>query len=124
MNAKRAVALVGLVLLCATLTRAHAQLCHGIPVYQGARLDTAETNFARAIGGADAYCYRTEDGVEKVTAFYRKQSGLIFLGGDTTGARFIHESDNYRVYIVITSPWPSAKTGELNRDTSVNLIKE
>jgi hypothetical protein len=61
----------------------------GIQAYEGARLDTEETNFLRKIGGADGYCYRTGDDVKKVTAFYQKHPGLTSLGTNGTGGMFV-----------------------------------
>ena len=103
---------------------AHGEERHGIQIYKGAKLDTVETNFAREIAGADAYCYRTGGSVKKVSAFYRKQPGLMSLGGDATGERFVKEENGYTVYVLIANPWSAAKTGQLNEDTIIRIMRE
>jgi len=103
---------------------AHSEERHGIQIYKGAKLDTVETNFAREVAGADAYSYRSGESVKKVSAFYRKQPGLMSLGGDDTGERFVKEGEGYTVYILIANPWSAAKTGQLNEDTLIRIMKE
>jgi len=103
---------------------AHGEERHDIKIYKGAKLDTVETNFAREVAGADAYCYRTGDSVEKVSAFYRKQPGLMSLGGDATGERFVKEAGGYTVYVLVANPWPASKTGQLNEDTVIRIMRE
>jgi len=95
----------------------------GIQVYEGARLDTEETNFLKKVG-SDGYCYRTGDDVKKVTAFYQKHPGLTSLGIDGTGGMFVKEENGHTVYIRIASPWQPAKGGEMKKDTIVVITRE
>jgi hypothetical protein len=88
----------------ASFAPVHPDERHGIQVYDGARLDTEETDFMREIGESDGYCFRTPDSMEKVTAFYNKQPGLTSPGSDKTGARYIKEENGHTVYIIIANP--------------------
>jgi hypothetical protein len=108
----------------ASLASAHAIEQHGIRVYEGARLDEQETKFGSEIAGAYMYCYRTRDGVAKVTVFYKSQPGLTFMGGDESHSLFMKEDDNHTMRIGIANPWTAARTGRMNMDTLIQIIKE
>ena len=96
----------------------------GVQVYGGARLDTEETTFLKSVG-ANSYCYRTEDNVKKVTAFYQKHPGLTSLGGvNEMGGMFVKEAKGYTVYIKVESPWQPSKGGEQRKDTIIVITKE
>lgn len=113
--------LVGLLMIAS----ARAEERHGIRVYGGAILDTVETNFVQEVVGGDGYCFRTTDSVEKVSAFYRQLPGLVSRGGDESEERFVKELENGQtVYVMIASPWTAAKTGQLQEDTIIKIIKE
>ena len=72
--------LAALFTIFASFASVHPAEHHGIQVYGGARLDMEETNFLREKAGADGYCYRAGDSVEKVTAFYQKHPGSDLPG--------------------------------------------
>lgn len=95
----------------------------GVEVYGGARLDTEQTNFLKN-AGADSYCYRTDDSVKKVAAFYQKHPGLTSLGANETGGMFVKEGNGHTVYIKVESPWQPAKGGELKKDVIIVITKE
>ncbi len=102
----------------------HSAERHGIQVYAGARLDAEETNFLREKAGADGYCYRTGDRVEKVMAFYQRHPGVISLGSDKNGGMFVKEGDGPAVYIKVQSPWQPAKGGPMQEDTFIGITRE
>jgi len=95
----------------------------GIQVYKGARLDTEETKFLKNVG-ADSYCYRTEDRVNKVAAFYQQHPGLTSLGVNETGGMFVKEGNGHTVYVKVESPWQPSKGGELKKDVIIVITKE
>jgi len=117
-----ALALITAILASPASVRAEER--HGIQVYEGARLDAAETKFLREIAGADGYFYRTGDSVEKVTAFYQKQPGLTSLGSNESGAWLVKEEGGHTVHVKIQSPWQPAAGGPMNEDTSILIAKE
>lgn len=96
----------------------------GVPVYGGAVLDAGETAFLRNTAGADGHFYRTRDSVEKVLAFYGKQTGLTSLGANTSGGRFLKEEGGRTVYVIIESPWQPARGGAVSTDTSICIVRE
>lgn len=112
-----------LITVFAPLDFIHAAEHFGVQVYGGARLDTEQTNFLKN-AGADSYCYRTEDRVNKVAAFYQKHPGLTSLGVNETGGMFVKEGNGYTVYIKVESPWQPAKGGELKTDAIIVITKE
>jgi hypothetical protein len=113
-----------LVTVCASFALLQGAEHFGVQVYGGARLDAEETAFMREKGGGDGYCYRTEDRVQEVTAFYQKQPGVISVGTDETGGMFLKEDDGHTVYITVASPWQPAKGGEMKKDTIISIIGE
>jgi hypothetical protein len=116
--------LTALIAILASFASVHAAEHHGIQVYAGAQLDMEETNFLREKAGADGYCYRTGDRVEKVTAFYQKHPGLTSLGSDTNGGMFVKEENGRTVYIKVQSPWQPAKGGPMKEDTFIGITQE
>ena len=113
-----------LITIFASLDPVHGAEHFGIQVYGGARLDAEETTFLKSVG-ANSYCYRTEDNVKKVAAFYQKHPGLTSLGGvNETGGMFVKEAKGYTVYIKVESPWQPSKGGELKKDTIIVITKE
>ena len=118
------ISLCVLMTVFASVAPVHAVEQHGIRIYEGARLDEQETKFGREIAGADMYCYRTRDSVAKVTAFYKSQSGLTFMGGDESHSLFIKEEGNHMVRVAIANPWTAAGSGKMNTDTLIQIIKE
>ncbi len=99
-------------------------VCHGVQVYPGARQDAEQTKFLRELAGADGCCFRTQDSLKKVAAFYQAQSGLTSMGVDETMGMFVKEGDGRTVYVKIASPWQPAKGGELQKDTSIVITRE
>lgn len=93
---------------------------HGVPVYPGARYDAATSGALKDAMKLDAACYRTGDGVGKVMAFYQKQPGLKVVAQDTEGG-MLRKGD---VDVTVQRPWMDMKTGAMNKDTLVSIVKQ
>lgn len=92
---------------------------HGVAVYPGAKLDAAATDVVRQMTKNDAGCYRTADPVAKVTAFYRKQPGVSVTHEDAETSL----SKKGAVDITVQRPWMDLKTGTMNQDTLISIVK-
>jgi hypothetical protein len=90
----------------------------GVGIYPGANLDSAATEFLKQISPESA-AYRTGDKVEKVIAFYKKQPGLNFVGGDQGGGMLRKGN----VDVTVQSPWMDTKTGKMEKDTLISIVK-
>ena len=62
---------------------------------------------------------RTKDSVSKVVDFYKKQNGLKLMHADETGAMF----KKGKIDITLQTPWMDMKTGKMNKDTLISLVK-
>lgn len=91
----------------------------GVSVYPGASSDSAATEFLKQISPESA-AYRTGDKVEKVIAFYKKQPGLNFIGGNQEGGMFRKGN----VDVTVQSPWMDTKTGKMEKDTLISFVKK
>jgi hypothetical protein len=120
----RMAGLAVLVAVLASFTPLSAAEHFGVPVYGGARLDNEETSFLQKNAAPDGYVYRSADKAEKVAAFYSKQPGVLSLGSDEHGGRFIKEGGGFTVYVTVESPWQPARGGEVNQDTRIVIVKE
>ena len=99
---------------------ARAEEKHGVPVYPGARYDAATSGALRDAMKVDAACYRTADEVAKVTAFYQKQPGFKVLAQGAEGS-MLRKGD---VDVTVQRPWMDMKTGAMNKDTLVSIVKQ
>jgi hypothetical protein len=96
----------------------------GVQVYPGARQDAGETAFLRKIGVEQGYFYRTGDKADKVVAFYLKQPGLMSIGHDANGGKFMKQAGDRTVYVTVESPWQPSKGGEMSKDTKILIVQE
>ena len=106
-------------LFVAGILVAGAEEKFGVKVYDGAKYDATTSKTLSESMSIQAACYRTNDGVAKVTAFYAKQAGLESMGGDKEGAMF-KKGD---VDITIQNPWMDMKTGKMMKDTLISIVK-
>ena len=90
----------------------------GVSIYPGATYDSATAEFLKQISPESA-AYRTGDKVEKVIAFYKKQPGLNFIGGDLEGGMFRKGN----LDVTVQSPWMDTKTGKMEKDTLISIVK-
>ncbi len=105
--------------LLAFAVSAGAEEKFGVKVYDGAKYDASTSKSVSEAMSIDASCYRTSDSVAKVVAFYKKQPGLNHMGGDGEGAMF-KKGD---VDITIQNPWMDMKSGKMNKDTLISIVK-
>ena len=103
--------------LAAAMTAAEERF--GVPVYPGARSDEAVTRSIRAGMKIDAACYRTDDPVLTVAAFYRRQ-GLRLIGKVTAEAGFFQQG---AVDVTLQRPWTDLATGTLMNDTLITIVR-
>lgn len=80
-------------------------------------MDSAATEFLKQISPESA-AYRTGDKIEKVMAFYKKQPGMNFVGGEQEGGMFRKGN----VDVTVQSPWMDTKTGKMEKDTLISIV--
>jgi len=91
----------------------------GVKVYENAKPDKATSAALSESMSIEAFCYRTSDSLDKVVAFYKKEPGLEFMGGDKESAMF----KKGEVDVTIQNPWMDMKTGQLTKDTLITIVK-
>ena len=112
--------MVGLALVCVVgAGLASAQDAFGVKVYKGAKPDDETTQFLKTSLHVDALCFRTNDDVGKVVEFYKSQPGLTLIDESKEGGMF-KAGD---VDITIQNPWMDMKTGKMNKDTLISVVK-
>ncbi len=95
----------------------------GVAVYPGAKYDQARTELLMKSLSARGAAYRTNDGIAKVTEFYRKKGLLLLKMGSPSPERVRFKADS-GVDVVVQNPWRDAKTGAKMTDTLVLIFKE
>ena len=103
----------------AGIITAGAEEKFGVKVYDGAKYDASTSKTLSESMSIHAACYRTNDGVAKVVAFYKKQAGLESMGESKEGAMF-KKGD---VDITIQNPWMDMKSGKMMKDTLISIVK-
>lgn len=98
---------------------AGAQDAFGVKVYTGAKPDEETTQFLKNSLNVEALCYRTTDDVAKVVEFYKSQPGLTLIDESKESGMF-RAGD---IDITIQSPWMDMKTGKMNKDTLISIVK-
>jgi hypothetical protein len=88
----------------------------GVPVYPGAKLDTAVTKFLKQTSH-EAAGYRTSDSITKVVNFYRKQAGMELIDSNAEAALFRRDD----VDVTVQSPWMDRKTVKMMKDTLIAI---
>ena len=106
-----------LIALCAAALGAEEKF--GVKVYEGAKLDEALSKWVSESFSLEAFCYRTNDSLEKVVAFYKKEPDLKLMGESKESAMF-KKGD---VDITIQNPWLDAKTGQMIKETLITIAK-
>jgi hypothetical protein len=95
----------------------------GVAVYPGAKPDTATAAAVKKMmSAADVACYRSPDTVDKVVAFYKKQTNLTEIGTTAEGGMFKKKGDA-GVSMTVQSPWMDMTTGKMMKDTLISLVK-
>jgi hypothetical protein len=67
-----------------------------------------------------AIAYRTADSVAKVAEFYRKQPLKENPGASKDGVLFMGKG----VMVTVQNPWMDMKTGKVNNDTLISIVKQ
>ncbi len=116
----RAAAVAAAVVL-ALAGSASAEEKHGVVVYPGAKYDSGTSDAVTKMLKADAGCYRTGDDVAKVAGFYRQQEGVKAIGDVTAQGAMFRKGE---VDVTIQRPWMDMKTGKMNDDTLVSIVKQ
>ncbi len=93
----------------------------GTQVYPGAKYDASVSKSLRETIGVDGFAYRTDDSVEKVAEFYKRQ-GLILLGRVTPGNALLQTKTG--VSVTIQNPWMDMNTGKMFKDTLISIVKK
>jgi hypothetical protein len=96
-----------------------AEEVFGVKVYEGAKYDDEVTQFLKKSMNLEASCYRTNDDVGKVVEFYKGQPGLNLIDESKEGAMF----KKGEIDITIQNPWMDMKTGKMNKDTLISIVK-
>jgi hypothetical protein len=92
----------------------------GVVVYPGAKFDAETSKSVKDMLKMEVACYRTNDPVATVAAFYQKQ-GLSSVGDVTIeGAMFKKGSTD----ITLQTPWMNMKTGAMMKDTLISIVKQ
>ncbi len=119
MRVMRLVVLV-VVLALVAVSVAGAEEKFGVTVFDGAKYDAATSEFLSKAAGVKAACYRINDNPAKITEFYRRQPGLKYVGESPTGTMFQKGS----VEVTVQNPWKDMKTGKMNMDTLISIVKK
>ena len=111
--------LVAALAFCAM--QAIAEQKHGVELYPAAKADADTAKMIKDTMKFDAATYRTSDSVAKVTEFYRKQAGLKENPGTSDqGSGFMGKG----VMVTVQNPWADMKTGKMNNDTLISIVKQ
>ena len=109
--------------LVISVTASGAEEKFGVKVYGGAKLDKDTSAWVSEMFSAEAFCYRTTDSLDKVVEFYKKEPGLEFMGKgmekNKEGAMF----KKGEVEVVIQNPWMDVKSGQMMKETLINIVK-
>ena len=101
--------------------QALAESKHGIEIYPAAKADADTAKMIKDTMKIDAATYRTTDSVTKVTDYYRKQPGLKENpGSDNKGSSFMGKG----TMLTVQNPWADMKTGKMNNDTLISIVKQ
>lgn len=109
------IGLAGLLLAAA----AAAETQHGVTVYPGAKAAPEVAAELKKSMNIQGQTYRTSDSVEKVAQFYKSQKLKEMPGADKKQAGFMADGAN----VTIQNPWMDLKSGKINNDTLVSIVK-
>ena len=98
---------------------AAAETQHGVTVYPGAKPDAEVAAELKKAMKITAHTYRTSDPVEKVSQFYRSQKLKEMPGADKKQAGFMADG----VHVTVQNPWMDMKSGKVNNDTLISIVK-
>lgn len=108
------------VLALVAVSIAGAEEKFGVTVFDGAKYDAATSQFLSEAMSVKAACYRINDNPAKITEFYRRQPGLKYVGEGPYGAMF----QKGNVDVTVQNPWKDLKTGKMNHDTLITIVRK
>ena len=112
---------IGAALAAASLAfAAAAETQHGVTVYPAAKAAPEVAAELKKAMKLNAHTYRTSDSVEKVAGFYKSQKLKEMPGADKQQAGFMADG----VHVTIQNPWMDLKTGKINNDTLLSIVKQ
>jgi len=71
------------------------------------------------MGTPQSAAYRTDDSVDKVIDFYKKQAGFTLVGEPTKEGAMFRKG---KMDVTIQSPWMDTTTGKMMKDTLISLV--
>jgi hypothetical protein len=107
--------------LCASYAVAEEQL--GVAVYPGATYDQVMTKMLKKSPSVEGAAYLTDEAMDKVAAFYRKQGLLLLRLGDPAKERARFKKTDTDVDVVLQNPWKDPRTGATMKGTLIMIIK-
>jgi hypothetical protein len=94
----------------------------GIKVYPGASYDATSSNKLKDAMRVEASCFRTNDSVTEVVAFYKTQQGLKAIGdADEEGAMF---RKRYVDVTIQKKSWMDMATGKMMVSTLICIVQQ
>lgn len=132
---KKAILITVLLTLIPAVMELGAEERFGLEVYKGAKYEESASEFLQQTG-IKAFCYRTNDELAAVIAFFKGNEGLYLISEDDSGAFFRRcagEAYN-KIFdrmvprdcdldITIQSPWMNMKTQKINSDTLISITE-
>ncbi len=109
-------------MMCISSASAEERL--GVVVYPGAKYDKIRTKLLAQNPSLQGAAYRTNDGIAKVIAFYRKQGLLLLKVGSPSKERARFKKMDIDVDVVVQNPWKDSQTGAKMTDTLILILKE
>ena len=91
----------------------------GVNVYPGAKPAAEVAAQLKEAMKITAHTYRTTDSLEKVAQFYRAQKLKQMPGADKEQVGFTGPG----VHVTVQNPWMDMKSGKLNNDTLISIVK-
>jgi hypothetical protein len=113
------VAVLGILLVLSGTAGAEERF--GVAVYPGAKHDEATSKYMTESMQLTMACYRTNDGMEKVASFYRKQKGLS-LRGEVMKENALFQSD--KAEVTLQNPWLNVLTGRMMNETLISIVRK
>ena len=100
---------------------ASAEERFGAVVYPGAKYDETTSKYMSESRQLTIACFRTNDSLDKVAAFYRKQKEFSIRGEVMKeNARF----QSSTVDVTLQSPWLNVISGRMMNDTLISIVKK
>jgi len=119
---KRLIVLFAVIIIAVVLSGpAGAEERFGVAVYPGAKYDDATSKYMSESMQLTIACFRTNDGLDKVATFYRKQKGLSIRGDVMMeNARFQSNTAD----VTLQNPWMNVISGRMMNETLISIMRK